>query len=384
MLLRPEYQKQPEHKSYYKKVNSELNKSVNYNKPKIIDSKKTKFLNIHFKYPNNFKRDEQVDSLYVKKLPNRTKSIEELNSNENWLSNLFTKGYNYITRQYNKKQEDTTENTHLIVPHKKESIEESMQEYPTSYSGDTIKLSKYPRRYIVPSSINAKEHSFGIRNRGDRTPINNTEGIIITTFNPFMPYKKFKPDSLTSYIGIDPQGKLKVGTYNNFKDGDYLSKTFSNDVEDFIVDANGNQMWKEDTKHGNNYQYVPVINVKENGKTKQGALNILANQNRKITPDANKYNLIAGGAVILQAGDEVRIVSGSVNDIKKQFYDMKQRHKTSTVKTYTLDAGTYNTGLRTFDKNITTQDQVEYDNQNNGGGNGLYLKSQNSFQFNKN
>lgn len=143
-------------------------------------------------------------------------------------------------------------------------------------------------------------------------------------------------------------------------------------------------MWKEDTKHGNNYQYVPVINVKENGKTKRGALNILANQNRKIAPDANKYNLISGGSVILQANDEVRIVSGSINDIKKQFYDMKQRHKTSTVKIYTLDAGTYNTGLRTFDKNITTQDQIEYDNQNNGGGNGLYLKPQSSFQFNKN
>jgi hypothetical protein len=56
-----------------------FNKSVNYNKPKTIDSKKTKFLNIHFKYPNNFKRSEQINSLYVEKLPNRTKSIEELN-----------------------------------------------------------------------------------------------------------------------------------------------------------------------------------------------------------------------------------------------------------------------------------------------------------------
>lgn len=344
------------------------------------ESKSNKFseqlkqkLNRNYKVFNQ--QNEQVDSLYVKRLPNRTKSVQELNSNENILSNFLTKAYNYVTRQYNKRQEDETEDTRLIIPQNKKIIEETTQDYPVTYSGDTIKLSKYPRRYIVPASINTKNHSFGIRNRGDRTPITNTEGIVVTTFNPFIEYNKIKPDSLASYIGIDPQGKLKVGQYKNFTNGDFMSRTFSNDVEDFAVDNNGNQIWKEDVKHNNNYQYVPVINVRENGISKQGALNILANQNRKFTPDANKYNLITGGAVILQAGDETRIVSGSINDIKKQFYDMKRRHNIPTVKIFTLDAGTYNTGLRTFDKNITTKDQIEYDNQNNGGGHGLYLKN---------
>lgn len=39
-----------------------------------------------------------------------------------------------------------------------------------------------------------------------------------------------------------------------------------------------------------------------------------------------------------------------------------------------LDNGTYHSGLRTFDKIFTRDDLLEYDAQNTGGGNFLYIK----------
>ncbi len=36
--------------------------------------------------------------------------------------------------------------------------------------------------------------------------------------------------------------------------------------------------------------------------------------------------------------------------------------------------GTYHSGLRTFDKKFTRNDLLEYDAQNTGGGNFLYIK----------
>lgn len=95
-------------------------------------------------------------------------------------------------------------------------------------------------------------------------------------------------------------------------------------------------------------------------------LNFLANNNR-----TDEYGSIAGGRIIIQAGKEVRLVSGSIDNIKDEIEAMKSRNNVKTVDLYTLDNGTYHSGLRTFDKIFT---RVEYDAQNTGGGNFLYIK----------
>ena len=96
-------------------------------------------------------------------------------------------------------------------------------------------------------------------------------------------------------------------------------------------------------------------------------LNFLANNNR-----TDEYGSIAGGRIIIQAGKEVRLVSGSIDNIRDEA--MKSRNNVKTVDLYTLDNGTYHSGLRTFDKIFTRNDLLEYDAQNTGGGNFLYIK----------
>ena len=90
-------------------------------------------------------------------------------------------------------------------------------------------------------------------------------------------------------------------------------------------------------------------------------LNFLANNNR-----TDEYGSIAG--------KEVRLVSGSIDNIRDEIEAMKSRNNVKTVDLYTLDNGTYHSGLRTFDKIFTRDDLLEYDAQNTGGGNFLYIK----------
>lgn len=78
--------------------------------------------------------------------------------------------------------------------------------------------------------------------------------------------------------------------------------------------------------------------------------------------------------LIIQAGKEVRLVSGSIDNIRDEIEAMKSRNNVKTVDLYTLDNGTYHSGLRTFDKKFTRNDLLEYDAQNTGGGNFLYIK----------
>lgn len=94
-----------------------------------------------------------------------------------------------------------------------------------------------------------------------------------------------------------------------------------------------------------------------------------ANNNR-----TDEYGSIAGGRIIIQAGKEVRLVSGSIDNIRDEIEAMKSRNNVKTVDLYTLDNGTYHSGLRTFDKIFTRDDLLKYDAQNTGGGNFLYIK----------
>lgn len=74
----------------------------------------------------------------------------------------------------------------------------------------------------------------------------------------------------------------------------------------------------------------------------------------------------------MKAGDQTKLISGSLADIQKTFAKLKEEH--GNVDFYSLDNGSYSLGLRTKDKNLTKSDLVSYDTQNKSGGNFLYLK----------
>lgn len=131
--------------------------------------------------------------------------------------------------------------------------------------------------------------------------------------------------------------------------------------------AKGNVLFMESNSNGS--RKSPILNAIVNGKSVNNRLNFLANNNR-----TDEYGSIAGGRIIIQAGKEIRLVSGSIDNIRDEIEAMKSRNNVKTVDLYTLDNGTYHSGLRTFDKIFTRDDLLKYDAQNTGGGNFLYIK----------
>ena len=243
---------------------------------------------------------------------------------------------------------------------------------PDSYIGTKVNDS-YARRYIVPESLNLNEVKLGVRNRGDYSQI-ESEGAVITSFHPYRPFaevaKTAKPGQ--TYLGVDENGHFKVGEISAFKEGDMLSRTYSNKVTGFSKDENGNQRYVRDTKHGNKYSKVPLIDViGDDGVSGTGSLNVLLPAG---STKSNTYGSVTGGRVIMQVGNEIRLVSGSLDDIESQFNDIKGRHGANYVTFYTLDNGSFSRALRTKDGVITSSDLHAYDAQNGGdSGNFLYL-----------
>lgn len=240
---------------------------------------------------------------------------------------------------------------------------------PGSYVGDTIPTN-YGRRYIIPESLDVNEFTYAHRNRGQYTPI-VSEGAPITAFTPFKPFGKHDK-GYSTYIGVGSDGQFKVGDISIFGEGDYLTGTYSNKVYDFVKDANGNYKWQSDDKHQNYRHNVPIVRVEHNGKIIESApVNVLASKNDK---KGTTYGNVTGGRVLVQVGNELRLLSGSVANIDAEFTAMKERQGVDYGIFYTLDNGSYNRALRTYDGRFTRGDLEEYDQQNYGNsGNFLYI-----------
>jgi hypothetical protein len=218
--------------------------------------------------------------------------------------------------------------------------------------------------------LDVNEFTYAHRNRGQYTPI-VSEGAPITAFTPFKPFGKHDK-GYSTYIGVGPDGKFKVGDISIFGEGDYLTGTYSNKVYDFVKDANGNYKWQSDSKHGNYNNNVPIVRVEHNGKIIESApVNVLAS---KFDKKGTTYGNITGGRVLVQVGNELRLLSGSVSNIDAEFTAMKERQGVDYGIFYTLDNGSYNRALRTYDGRFTTGDLQAYDQQNHGNsGNFLYI-----------
>lgn len=245
---------------------------------------------------------------------------------------------------------------------------------PQSMTGDTIRTFNQrvsPQQYIIPESLDVNEFTFGYRNRGQNTPI-QSEAASITAFRNFKPFGRHDTGYKT-YIGIDSNGRLKAGDISQFKAGDFLTGTYSNEIASFMKDAKGNIIMTNSKK--NPAQNQPAYVVWDNGKLIEKpegqAINVLV---RKDDPVGNQYGNVTGGRVLVRVGNELRLLSGSVQDIDRWFEDMKKRNKADHGTFYTLDNGSFNRGLRTFNGQFTSQDLQKYDNLNAGGGNFLYIK----------
>lgn len=232
-------------------------------------------------------------------------------------------------------------------------------------TGDTTRISK--TRYSLPEIIDLSRFTYGARNRGEYDPI-DTEAGVITTFNPF---SKVEPGSEGTYIGIDDKGHLILGDSSLFGDNSVGSRIFSNTI--FKIRKNESGYEVQPAGKGNVRFSTPVVDILDsNGNIRQSrALNILL---PKEDTSGTTYGNATGGRVIIRVGNELKLVSGSLDTINTVFEDMKKRNNADRGIFYTLDNGTYARAIRTYNSKLTPEDLKDYDLQNTGGGNFLYIK----------
>lgn len=243
---------------------------------------------------------------------------------------------------------------------------------PVYVTGDTIPDTK--RRYHIPEVIDLDYMRFGVRNRGDMREI-QTEGAPITTFEPFQSSKQYfaktKDPANATYVGVAPDGRIKVGGRDQFQDQDYqVTRTYGNKIVDFNRDAKGSIVKVPSNPKASKETLSPSVKVLgDDGKVVDGKLSLLLPRTGN---QEESFDLVTGGRYILQTPDgKTKLVSGSLKNIEGEFYKMKKNHP--WVNVITLDNGSYARGIRTFDQKLTKQDLKGYDNQNTGGGNFAYI-----------
>ena len=230
---------------------------------------------------------------------------------------------------------------------------------------DTLTQSKsdYASRYFLSEYIPGTAYTYSGRNRGNYTPISNTEGAPITLINPLVAYDSSKVNPNWTYIGYDQNGNLKVGTGADFTEGDVLSRSWRNEISHFETDSQGNVLGINKNKN-RNFKYPITWFYGSDGTLKSDASTLGRSAVNIMYKDPSHYGSVEGGRVLIQTGPEIAIVSGSMNTINKKFEEMKARNGVDRGWFYTLDNGSYAMGLRTKSKQITSRDLRLYDQEN--------------------
>jgi uncharacterized protein (DUF1778 family) len=273
---------------------------------------------------------------------------------------------NWLNRQQAIKNMDQDPKSSIIVP--------KYDFAPMYVTGDTIPDAGN-RQYHLAESMDVDALRFGVRNRGDLTPI-DTEAASITAFHPFVNAKTYFADAKddpadATYLAYSPDGKIQVGQRKDFENKDVqVSRVFSNRVVDFVREPSGSIKKVPAGAKVNKTAFSPAVTViGDDGKQKEGKLNL-------VLPEGNKadeaFGVATGGRFIFKTPDgQTRLVSGSLKNIEEEFKRIKGKNPYVTV--VSLDNGSYSRGLRTFDQKLTAQDLRSYDNLNRGGGNFAYL-----------
>jgi hypothetical protein len=216
---------------------------------------------------------------------------------------------------------------------------------------------QYKQQVLPTSSI-----TFGSRNRDELKDI-NTEGLEITAFEPFASNKNL-PDNKT-VLAIDAAGKLHTGKYKDFKNkkGFKVSETVVNKIVD-LPDGK-----YKDAPKNPGYKQPLTKTIDDNGKLVDGSINVLVKDPSK----NNFYGSVQGGRILFvdPTTKEQYLVSGSAQHIRDTFKQLKGNNK--YLEAYTLDNGTYARGLSYKDGKLTKERLHAYDEENTGGGNGLYI-----------
>lgn len=234
-------------------------------------------------------------------------------------------------------------------------------------------------RYIIPENIDLTTLKFGHRNNGDYTPIKSKAGLL--TFSPkFYTASEYKqniglagPGYWTHFIGHDKNGKIKLGTIDQFDGEDFVSP-----VQDHFY-YHGFKLNNDGSLYlsGNDYRKSPVVYGDSGNGIQEKSLLISGGTDREgkqFNTKNDTFGFVAGGGVVARCGNEVRLIRGSVNQVKNGLDEMQSRHK-QPLELFIMDNGSYAGGLRTFSGIFNEHTLRRYDEQNDGtaGGNIMYV-----------
>ena len=370
-----------------KETNNKIEKVENKNKTN------TNNLNINYLYPNRF--------------GNLTNPTIKLEGNDVPLSALPQLAIEAVNRKlmFSSKKDVDPESKGLNIPETeiinkgvtskinldtipKIDIEKPIVEkYPANITGDTIMYTGPSnmggRRYYLPQSIDLSSVKGGYRNRGDYRDI-ETQGLVLPTMHEFYRFGDLNqetikllqsndPNNLKGLIGLDKEGNIKVGRFGDFNEDDIVSVVSYDNIRGFNKNDDGTIKWApRSDRWSDKYVFTETTSINPiTGKDETGSINVGGS---RANPTDKAYGFLNGGHVVIKAGDEVRLISGSVSDIDKEIEKMKIRNNVDNVEFFMLDNGTYNLGLRTTDGVLKASDLKRYDNQNTAGGHGIYLK----------
>ena len=245
--------------------------------------------------------------------------------------------------------------------------------------GDTIHVDK--NFFMMPESVNLNNVTVGHRNRGSREAF-DIKGSIIPTYKPIIPYEqgnwlaKDQDGNINHYLGYDKNGKLKIGPLENFGPGDTMTQVYYDQLLNIPRDDKGNWLYGPGTKNAKNRK-SPLVDLKhENGTNYRGGLFIMTgHRNKNFNPDA--MEMAGGGAYIVKADNEFRLIRGSVNNVMQELELIQKNHKNKPIYLYQVDNGSYNRGIRPYDNNYSPEELAAYDAQNvdtEPGGHFFYIK----------
>ena len=248
--------------------------------------------------------------------------------------------------------------------------------------GDTIHVDK--NFFMIPESVNLNNVTVGHRNRGSREAF-DIKGSIIPTYKPIIPYEQGKwlakdqDGNINHYLGYNKKGKIKIGPLENFGPGDTMTQVYYDQLLNIPKDNKGNWLYGPGTKNAKNRK-SPLADLKhENGTNYRGGLFIMTgHRNNKIkafNPDV--MEMAGGGAYIVKADNEFRLIRGSVNNVMQELELIQKNHKNKPIYLYQVDNGSYNRGIRPYDNNYSSEELAAYDAQNvdtEPGGHFFYIK----------
>ncbi len=371
----------------------------------------------------NFNRPEQANSLYVAPILNSTKSIEELNApnfieskiqdvkdvirESGDIGDFIQTAWNGVAKHFVDDKQVKTQKRQLKTTKEtpKEVLDEAFAK-ETRNGTDTLTWDRVPvdrtgnKYYIQESYPITDDMRFGSRNRLEYRDLDSNNAPL-TTYRPIHKYenyvkgityagKNYKAVDRDSeghqnhFMGYDKDGKFKIGPLSKFGPGDTMTQVYYSDIIGVPRDANGNIQYVEDRNNPGRFQ--PVVDIygestyDENGNLKRGekGRGVLTTMSKKRSLDGS-YGNVSGGRVLLQVGNETRVVAGSIEHVIQELELMQKNHKGKPVRYYQLDNGSYNRGLRTRNgKNISAQDLRDYDKQNTtsaGGGHFMYIRN---------